>query len=91
MVPRERGGPRRSRTIAATEFKSHCLALMDEVQRTGDEIVITKHGRPVARLVAPLDKLPSTYGMMRGTLTLIGDPIEPEDVWALDASIFPED
>jgi prevent-host-death family protein len=41
-----------TRTIPAGEFKAKCLALMDEVAATGDEIVITKRGKPVARLKA---------------------------------------
>jgi prevent-host-death family protein len=46
--------------IPASRFKAHCLALLDEVATTGEEIVVTKRGRPVARLVAvdapqPLD------------------------------------
>ncbi len=82
---------KRTKTITATEFKAHCLALMDEVLRTGDEIVITKHGRAVARLVAPDGALPSTYGWLRGTVTFVGDPTEPEDVWSLETSIFPEE
>lgn len=81
---------KRTRTITATDFKAHCLALMDEVLRTGDEIVITKHGRVVAKLVAPTTVLPSAYGWMEGTVTVIGDPTSAEDVWDLDASIFPE-
>ena len=38
------------RTIKASEFKARCLKLMDEVAESGEEIVITKHGRPVSRL-----------------------------------------
>ncbi|MBS1871303.1 MAG: type II toxin-antitoxin system Phd/YefM family antitoxin [Actinobacteria bacterium] len=38
--------------ITASHFKSHCLALLDEVALTGEEIVVTKRGRPVAKLVA---------------------------------------
>ena len=34
------------RTIKASEFKAKCLKLMDEVAESGEEIVITKHGRP---------------------------------------------
>jgi prevent-host-death family protein len=46
--------------ITASHFKAHCLALLDDVAATGEEIVVTKRGRPVARLVAidapqPLD------------------------------------
>ena len=39
------------RTMAATEFRARCYGLMDEVAETGREIVITKRGKPVARLV----------------------------------------
>ncbi len=40
------------RTIPASRFKAHCLAMLDEVAATGEEIVVTKRGRPVARIVA---------------------------------------
>ena len=40
------------RTIAAGQFKQHCLALLDEVNASGQDIVVTKRGRPVARLCA---------------------------------------
>jgi prevent-host-death family protein len=44
-----------SRSIAAGQFKARCLALLDEVQETGLPLVVTKRGRPVARLV-PIDR-----------------------------------
>ena len=47
------------KTIKASEFKAKCLQLMDEVAETGEEIVITKHGRPVSRL-APYRERPKT-------------------------------
>ena len=40
----------RARTIKASEFKTKCLKLMDEVAESGEAIVITKNGRPVSRL-----------------------------------------
>jgi len=40
------------RTVSASSFKAHCLALLDEVAATGQQIVVTKRGRPVARVVA---------------------------------------
>jgi len=43
--------PKPARTIPAGEFKAKCLKLLDEVERTGEELVVTKRGRPVARLV----------------------------------------
>ena len=39
-----------SRTIKASEFKAKCLALLDEVERTGETLVITKKGKPVAQV-----------------------------------------
>jgi prevent-host-death family protein len=41
-----------SRTVTASTFKAQCLAMLDEVASTGEEIVITKRGRAVARVVA---------------------------------------
>jgi prevent-host-death family protein len=38
--------------ISASRFKAQCLALLDDVAGGGEEIVVTKHGRPVARVVA---------------------------------------
>ena len=40
-----------SRTIPAGRFRNQCLKLLDEVQATGDTLVVTKHGRPVAAVV----------------------------------------
>lgn len=45
---------RRARTIPAGTFKARCLAILDEVEESGGEVVVTKHGRPVARVV-PLE------------------------------------
>jgi prevent-host-death family protein len=41
-----------SRTISASEFKAKCLAILDQVAATGEEIVVTKHGRAVAHVSA---------------------------------------
>lgn len=63
--------------IAAAKFKSQCLALMDEVARKRKEIVITKHGRPVAKLV-PVESEPNElFGGMRGTIRITGDIVNP--------------
>ena len=40
--------------ITATQFKTHLLRLLDEVAETGQPLVVTKHGRPVARVEPPL-------------------------------------
>jgi prevent-host-death family protein len=41
-----------TRTVSASQFKAQCLAMLDEVAATGEEIVVTKRGRAVARLSA---------------------------------------
>jgi prevent-host-death family protein len=49
------------RSIAAARFKAQCLKLLDEVAETGETIVVTKRGRPVAR-VEPVEEPPSLKG-----------------------------
>ncbi len=67
--------------IAASEFKARCLKLMDKVNRDREEIVITKRGKPVAKLVPAADEdKPCGHGCMKGTGMIIGDIISPIDV-----------
>jgi prevent-host-death family protein len=57
--------------IPATKFKATCLKLMNRVATTGETIVITKHGRPVAKLVAARREAKSPrlgYGCMKETI-----------------------
>lgn len=65
------------REILVGEFKAKCLKLMDEVAVTGEELVITKRGKPVARLVPATEERPSLFGSMKGTVKIMGDIIEP--------------
>ena len=70
-----------STTIAAGEFKSKCLKLLDEVAETRETLVITKHGRPVAQVV-PMPPAVDLFGAMRGSATILGDIISPlENEW----------
>ena len=68
------------RTIKASEFKAKCLKLMDEVAESGEEIVITKNGRPVSRLAPYREKPKSWFGRDRDIIQITGDIIEPIDV-----------
>ena len=68
------------RTMKASEFKAKCLALMDEVAESGEEIIITKHGKAVARLAPCDDKSARLYGCDRDGIVILGDIIEPIDV-----------
>jgi prevent-host-death family protein len=67
-----------SRTVSASQFKAQCLAMLDEVAATGEEIVVTKRGRAVAR-VSPVSEPES----LRGSVTFNvsdEDLLEPLDV-----------
>ena len=76
-----------ARTIEASEFKATCLRLMDEVAESGDEIVITKNGRPTARLVPYRERFRDWFGADRGSIEILGDIISPTDVeWEADAN-----
>jgi prevent-host-death family protein len=73
------------KTINASEFKAKCLALLDEVSKTGEGLTILKHGRPVAQVVPPAPA-PARYAQdaLRGTVVILGDIVEP----ALDAEAW---
>jgi len=65
------------RTISAAEFKIHCLALLDEVGKTRETLIVTKRGRPVAQVVAlenDTERRP-----LRGSARCVGDIVAPID------------
>ncbi|MFP5405485.1 MAG: type II toxin-antitoxin system Phd/YefM family antitoxin [Gammaproteobacteria bacterium] len=71
------------RTIQASEFKARCLALMDDVARTGEVLVVTKNGRPVAELRPYRGaRAASPFGLHKG-VRIVGDIIEPleDEAW----------
>jgi len=75
------------KTIAAGEFKAKCLHLLDEVAELRTPLVITKRGKPIAKLV-PIDEKPvDIYGRMAGTVRILGDIVSPLDdlEWNADA------
>jgi prevent-host-death family protein len=63
------------RRMAVGEFKAKCLALIDEVNETGEEIVITKRGKPKAKLIPfRLPKKDPFFGRLKGIIEIVGDP-----------------
>ena len=67
----------KTRTMPAGKFKAQCLAVMDEVQKKRQAEVITKRGKPVAKLV-PVDLTDDEIvGSWRGKLKIVGDIISP--------------
>jgi prevent-host-death family protein len=73
--------------VAAGQFKAQCLKLVDQVQQTKEEIIITKQGKPVARLV-PIEaalQQESIIGWMKGSVAINGDIVSsPSAIWEAD-------
>jgi prevent-host-death family protein len=72
--------------VAAAEFKARCLELVDQVKESRVEYIVTRHGRPVARLgpVEPVRRI-SRLDSMQGTLLKYDRPFDPIDAtWSVD-------
>lgn len=72
-------------TIAISKFKATCLKLLERVKNTGEPLLITKKGSPIA-LVTPPPRLPkkrSAFGSMKGSIRITGDIVSPlpEEDW----------
>jgi prevent-host-death family protein len=65
------------KTMPAGAFKVHCLKVMDEVQSKRESVLITKRGKPVAKLV-PVDQAKDDiYGFLKGKGKIQGDVVSP--------------
>jgi prevent-host-death family protein len=65
------------KTMAAGVFKANCLAVMDEVQSKRVTVVITKRGKPVAKLVPVEPQADDILGFLRGKGKITGDVVSP--------------
>ena len=63
--------------IPADSFKTNFLAVMDDVQAKHETVVITKHGKPVAKLVPVNAKTDDIYNFLAGKGTVTGDVVSP--------------
>lgn len=77
--------PKRATRVPASEVKNAWHEYLDRVSRERQEVVVTRYGKPVAKLV-PIDAgegedaaPPSLFGWMRGTVTFSGDVLAPID------------
>jgi prevent-host-death family protein len=72
------------KTMPAGEFKARCLSIMDQVSSTRTPVVITKRGKPVAKLV-PVEAAPAWVpGRLAGKIEILGDivsPVTPLEDW----------
>ena len=70
--------------MSAGKFKAHCLTVMEEVRATREPVLITKRGRPVAKLVPPDTSSDDFIGRLEGIVRVVGDiesPVEPPESW----------
>jgi prevent-host-death family protein len=65
--------------IAISKFKATCLAVLEQVRRTGQPVRITRFGKPIAEIVPPTPPKPqkSWLGSMAGTIEITGDIVGP--------------
>lgn len=78
------------KTMAAGNFKAKCLAVIDEVHDRHEEVIITKRGKPMAKLI-PIDqkaeKPDDFFGFMEGWAKITGDvlsPVDPAESWDVE-------
>jgi len=72
--------------IAISKFKATCLAVVEDVRRTGTPVRITRFGRPVAEVVPARPARKSWLGYMKGSLEITGDivgPVGAFDGWTM--------
>ena len=74
--------------IAAGELKTHCLGLMEKIRTHRQTVIVTKRGKPIAKLVPFEDEGPApVFGFLRGHATISGDIVAPtEESWDADAN-----
>jgi prevent-host-death family protein len=74
----------RNEDDSAEQFKTKCLAIVDRVQKTGESVLITKDGKPVAQLSPAAASPEDALGYMAGKVKIVDDiisPITPPEDW----------
>jgi prevent-host-death family protein len=74
------------KTMAAGKFKAQCLQVMDKVRKTRTPVLITKRGKPVAKLVPVEDTERDAFGCLAGKIEIVGDivsPVTPIEDWEM--------
>lgn len=68
-----------TKSISTSELKTHCAEVVHEVASNRVEVLITKRGKPVAKLV-PIETTASLFGFAKGSITVLEDIVSPVDV-----------
>jgi len=79
--------------IAISKFKATCLAVLERVRKTGEPVLVTRFGQPIARIEPPAPaKRRMRLGSMAGTMTILGDIVGPiTDISDWEAAQEPEE
>lgn len=72
--------------MAVAKFKAECLKEIEQVQLTGEPLIVTKRGKPIVKIIPINEPNQETYfGCMKDTLTIVGDITLPiDELWTLD-------
>ena len=75
--------PAQKQTVGVADFKARCLELLDGVGTRGDEIIITKRGKPIAQIGPIRREFPDLKGMYAGRAKILGDIVNfnTSDLW----------
>jgi len=77
------GKPAQKLTIGVADFKARCLEILEGVGTRGDEITITKRGKPIAQIGPIRPEFPELKGMFAGKMKILGDIVnfDTSDLW----------
>jgi prevent-host-death family protein len=77
--------PAQKQTVGVAEFKARCLELLEGVRSRGDEIIVTKRGKPIAQIGPIRVEVPELKGMYAGRAKILGDIVNfnVADEWEL--------
>jgi prevent-host-death family protein len=72
--------------MRASVFKARCLTVMNEVQATGEPVIVTKRGKPVVKVIPAGTENSDLFGFMVGRMKIVGDiesPVVPLKLWKI--------
>jgi prevent-host-death family protein len=72
--------------MRASAFKTHCLSVMNDIQATGEPVIVTKRGKPVVKVIPAEPEKGDILGFMAGEFEIVGDiesPVVPPSHWKI--------
>ncbi len=73
------------KTIAAGQFKTHCLSLLDEVAQNHETLIVTKYGKPVAQILPVISNKETGENPLKNSIVFEKDIIKPiDDMWEIN-------